>query len=52
MTDIKTYRKVYNALIEKKSEIVIDKDNNIIMSFNDYVKFCRNRLNFYYKYVK
>lgn len=52
MTNIKTYRKVYNTLIEKKSEIVMNKDNNIIMSFDDYVKFCRNRLNFFYKYVK
>lgn len=52
MTSIKTYRKIYNTLIEKKSEIVMDKDNNIIMSFSDYVKLCRDRLNFFYKYVK
>ena len=52
MTSLATYQKIYNTLIEKKSEPIIDKNNNIVMSFNDYVKFCRNRLDFFYKYVR
>lgn len=49
MTSIRTYRKAYKKLIENKNCLVVDENNNIIMSFEEYVAFCRNRVEYIIK---
>lgn len=49
MTSIKTYRKAYKKLIENKSCLVVDENDNIIMNFEKYVTFCKKRMDYFIK---
>ena len=42
-TSIKTYKKAYEKLVAKNSEVILDKNNEVI-SFEEYVDFCKARI--------
>ena len=42
-TSTNTYKKAYEKLVAKNSEVILNKNNEVI-SFEEYVKFCKNRI--------